>query len=61
MSNELFYTEGAQELRQARLDMAQYSVKRAAERISSVKRRREDPELGAVRRSIMGGVRSGLL
>ncbi len=56
MSNELFYTEGTQELRQARLDMAQFSINRAAQRIANVKRRRDDPELGLVSK---GGDDSG--
>ena len=58
MSNELFYTEGTQELRQARLDMAQFSINRAAQRIVSVKRRRDDPELGLVSRKGGGSVTS---
>ena len=47
-SNELFYTEGPLELRQARAEIAQFSLKRAAQRIQTVKSRREDPELSAV-------------
>ncbi len=46
--NELFYTEGPEELKRARLQVAQFSLKRAAQRIHSVKRRRADPEANEV-------------
>ena len=46
--NELFYTEGLQELRHARAEIAQYSLQRAARRLAAVKRRREDAEVDAV-------------
>ncbi|GAX79451.1 hypothetical protein CEUSTIGMA_g6892.t1 [Chlamydomonas eustigma] len=45
--NELFYTEGSEELKQARTDIALFSLRRAAERIQGVKKRRADPELAS--------------
>jgi U4/U6 small nuclear ribonucleoprotein PRP4 len=47
--NELFYTEGTEALKQARADIAQFSLRRAADRIQRVKKRRADPELATVR------------
>ncbi len=51
VSNELFYTEGPEELKQARNEVAQFSLKRAAQRIQNVKRRRQDLEAGEVSRN----------
>ena len=48
VSNELFYTEGSALLQAARREIAQFSLRRAAQRIQKAKRRREDPELSAV-------------
>ena len=42
-AQELFYTEGSEELRRARLDIAQFSLERAKHRIAGAKRRRQDP------------------
>jgi U4/U6 small nuclear ribonucleoprotein PRP4 len=39
-----FFTEGTQELLQARVDIAQYSLPRAKARIERAKRRHEDPD-----------------
>eukprot|EP00897_Mesotaenium_endlicherianum_P005154 jgi/Mesen1/4667/ME000241S03704 len=41
---ELFYTEGTAELLQARSSIAKYSLLRAAERLATAKRRRQDPD-----------------
>ncbi|CAN7051415.1 unnamed protein product [Brassica oleracea var. botrytis] len=38
----LFFTEGPKELREARIDIAKYSIKRAAVRVQRAKRRRDD-------------------
>ncbi|CAF2093710.1 hypothetical protein YC2023_063827 [Brassica napus] len=40
----LFFTEGPKELREARIDIAKYSIKRAALRVQRAKRRRDDPD-----------------
>ncbi|KAF3554908.1 hypothetical protein F2Q69_00010435 [Brassica cretica] len=40
----LFFTEGPKELREARIDIAKYSIKRAAVRVQRAKRRRDDPD-----------------
>ncbi|CAH2058520.1 unnamed protein product [Thlaspi arvense] len=39
-----FFTEGPKELREARIDIAKFSIKRAAVRIQRAKRRRDDPD-----------------
>ncbi|EFH58038.1 hypothetical protein ARALYDRAFT_483227 [Arabidopsis lyrata subsp. lyrata] len=39
-----FFTEGPKELREARIEIAKFSVKRAAVRIQRAKRRRDDPD-----------------
>nr|XP_010921905.1 LOW QUALITY PROTEIN: U4/U6 small nuclear ribonucleoprotein PRP4-like protein [Elaeis guineensis] len=39
-----FYTEGSQELLQARIDIARYSLARAKSRIERARRRRDDPD-----------------
>lgn len=39
-----FYTEGSKELLQARIDIAKYSVVKAALRLERAKRRRDDPD-----------------
>lgn len=44
VAKELFYTEGPPALKTARMQIAQCSLKRAALRISSAKRRRTDPD-----------------
>ncbi len=41
---EVFYTEGSEELKAARAEIARFSLRKAAHRIHTVKRRREDPE-----------------
>eukprot|EP00877_Chromochloris_zofingiensis_P014427 jgi/Chrzof1/9238/Cz03g40300.t1 len=41
---ELFYTEGDDALKSARKDIAQWSLKRAAQRVRSAKRKRDDLE-----------------
>ena len=46
---ELFYTEGSDELKSVRGDLAQFSLKRAHQRIGAAKRRRDEPELHLVR------------
>lgn len=45
VQKELFYTEGTDELREARLGVAHWSLKRAKERLLRAKRRRDDPEV----------------
>jgi U4/U6 small nuclear ribonucleoprotein PRP4 len=42
--NELFYTEGSEELKDARARVAQFSLRRAAQRIRAAKRRHDDEE-----------------
>ncbi|GLC45347.1 hypothetical protein PLESTB_000312800 [Pleodorina starrii] len=44
VQKELFYTEGPDELRTARLALARYSLVRAKARLLGAKRRRDDPE-----------------
>ncbi|KAF2565504.1 hypothetical protein F2Q68_00028251 [Brassica cretica] len=39
-----FFTEGPKELREARIEIAKFSIKRAAVRIQRAKRRRDDPD-----------------
>lgn len=39
-----FFTEGPNELREARIEIAKFSIKRAAVRIQRAKRRRDDPD-----------------
>ena len=41
---EMFYTEGSDDLRAARLEIARFSLQRAAARIASAKRKRENGE-----------------
>ncbi|EFN58103.1 hypothetical protein CHLNCDRAFT_20357 [Chlorella variabilis] len=43
-STEVFYTEGSQQLRAARHDVAQFSLRRAALRLAAARRRRSDPD-----------------
>ena len=54
--NELFYTEGSGLLMTAREEIAQYSLKKAALRCQSVKRRRDDPELASSHKGDVTGV-----
>lgn len=44
LPKELFYTEGAEELKQARIEIAEFSLRRAAARLAAAKRRRLDPD-----------------
>lgn len=39
-----FYTEGSQDLARARVEIAKFSIARAASRIERAKRRRDDPD-----------------
>lgn len=39
-----FFTEGPKELREARIEIAKFSIKRSAVRIQRAKRRRDDPD-----------------
>ncbi|KAG6552911.1 hypothetical protein Mapa_005567 [Marchantia paleacea] len=41
---EIFYTEGSNELREARMEILKFSMPRAAMRIQRAKRKREDPD-----------------
>eukprot|EP00195_Chlamydomonas_chlamydogama_P009404 CAMPEP_0202890186 /NCGR_PEP_ID=MMETSP1392-20130828/686_1 /ASSEMBLY_ACC=CAM_ASM_000868 /TAXON_ID=225041 /ORGANISM="Chlamydomonas chlamydogama, Strain SAG 11-48b" /LENGTH=463 /DNA_ID=CAMNT_0049573717 /DNA_START=97 /DNA_END=1488 /DNA_ORIENTATION=- len=45
LRTELFYTEGPEELKEARMSIAHFSLKAAARRIAGAKRRREDVDL----------------
>lgn len=44
MRKELFYTEGTAALKQARLQIAHFSLDRAATRLAGAKRKRESPD-----------------
>lgn len=46
---EKFWTEGPMELKAARTAIAQWSLQRAATRVGSSKRKRDDPALRLVR------------
>jgi U4/U6 small nuclear ribonucleoprotein PRP4 len=43
-ATEVFYTEGSQQLKAARLEIANFSLRRAALRLSSARRQRSDPD-----------------
>lgn len=43
-TTEVFYTEGSEALRTARLEVAQFSLRRAAARLAVAQRRRESPD-----------------
>ncbi len=50
VDHELFYTEGSEQLAAARAAIAQFSLRRAAQRIQAAKLMREDMELASVSR-----------
>jgi hypothetical protein len=53
LRNELFYTEGSELLQISRRKIAQFSLQRAAHRLQTVKRRRQEAEVAVVRTSVI--------
>lgn len=49
LQKEKFYTEGAEELKSARIQIAHWSLQRAADRIAAAKQLREDADARKVR------------